>query len=126
MNVTAKNRTPSIDEVISFLSYTALEKLSELTSNNSLYNLRDAWPYLDKFRFQRCRLLLVFATLPESFTEALNIARLQKQQVGVMELDEYGDLMMRPDLQPASKECVSNPSLLFFATERAEPKMGLK
>lgn len=94
-----KKWTTDINEAIRFLSYLMIENLSEIIINNLLYSLRDARPKLNKFRFERSFLLLVFATLPKSATNALNIVRLQLPLVRLEGLDKDGNVWMRSDIQ---------------------------
>lgn len=52
-------------------------------------------------------------TLPELATKAMNIVRLQALQVKVTELDEYGNVVMRPDLLLPLTPSHRNRPLLF-------------
>lgn len=73
VDASARNQSPEIDEMIRFLSYSLLEHLSKVISNNLLCILGDERLEVNKFCFQRVCLPLLFATLPESVTKALNI-----------------------------------------------------
>lgn len=57
VEATARDSMPEVDESILFLLYLTLENRREITSNNSLYSNRRELPDLEKFSFQRCRLL---------------------------------------------------------------------
>lgn len=76
MNGTAVKRLPKADEAITFLSYLVVQNVSEVISKNSLYSILDECPDLDKFRFQRDRIPLAFATLPKSVFNALTLVQL--------------------------------------------------
>lgn len=67
-----------------------LESLTDVISNKALYSLRSEWPEQDKLRFQRGLPALVFATLLDSTTEALDIVQAQPPLVGVKGHTEDG------------------------------------
>lgn len=72
----ARNRSPEVDEVILFLLYYMLENMSDVIFNNSFYRFRDELSEQDMFRFQRASLLLVFPTIVECVTKAVNALQL--------------------------------------------------
>lgn len=79
-----------------------LENLFEFIFDSSLYSFCVAWSELDTFSFPRSVPLLVFATLPECVTKALNITGPRPPQAGVATLDKNENVVMSLDLQSAS------------------------
>lgn len=97
MDATERNRTTEGDELIYVLSYSVLENVSDVTPNNSFYSLRHDCSELDRLSFQRGRLLLMFNTLPGSFTKAPNIVLPRPPQMKVTEPAEDVSVVMRAD-----------------------------
>lgn len=117
IDVIARSWTPDGYEAIRYLSYLMLENLIEVISNNSLYSLHDQFSELEKFRFQRDRLLLVFATFLECAIKALNAVRAHQPHVGVKYMVDDGDVVMGPDSHSALTKHYKIWSLLFSAAE---------
>lgn len=92
-----------------------LKNLSDVISNNLLWNLRDGWLELDKSRFQRGRLSLRFFTVPEASFKVPFIVRLQPPLVEVTENDDNRKVLMRLDRNPALKSSCIYRLLLFSA-----------
>lgn len=99
------------------------ENLSKAISNNLLYSVREEWPKLDKFCYQRARLPLEFATLPEHVTKALSVVRPRASQVQLMQIDEDRNVVRRPDSQPALTSSTRLRSLIFSVAVWAELKL---
>lgn len=75
VDISTKICYPVLEQGIWFLSKTMLKKLGGGIFNISLYSLCDKWWGPDKLRFQKRGVLLVFATLLEIATKALNVVR---------------------------------------------------
>lgn len=67
---------------------------------------------------------MLFATLPESVSMAINIVQPQPSLVIVTELDKNENKVMRLDSQLVLTTCYRNCSLLYSAAEWTEPKLG--
>lgn len=67
-----------------------LKNVSDLIPHGLLCSLRDEWSDRDKFYFQKSLLPLMFGTLSEFPTKALNIFRPRLLLVGLTELEERG------------------------------------
>lgn len=78
------------------------------------YNFCHESPKLNKFRFQRGRLSMLFALLLVSLTDALINLRLQLPRSEVTLLDQDDNVVIQLDLRPL-KTCCNNWSLLFSA-----------
>lgn len=94
--------------------------------NNLLGGMYDEQLQMDKYWLRRECLSLVFATLPQTVTEALNIARPQQLQLEVVYVDEDENVVLRADTQQASASLYWDPSLLFCADEWTGAKQGTK
>lgn len=68
----------------------------------------------------------MLATLPKSVTNALNIVRPPPMPLQVMEIEEDGNVVMRPASQRAQTTSYSNWSLLFSAVRWAKHRLGMK
>lgn len=90
------------------------------------HSLHDEWPELEKLRFHRTVLHLMFTTLPNPVTKALKIVGLGLPQVNVTKLGEDENVVMRLDLQPAIPKPHRNWSQLFSVAEWPEPNVGFK
>lgn len=100
--------------------------MSDLFSNNYFYGMHKEWPELDKFRFRRGRLLLVFVTIPEIVSENISIVRPRRTQLRVMEAKQNDNVVITAYLQPVLTSTYRNQSLLFSADECAGPEIVTK
>lgn len=78
-----------------------LQKLSDFIFSILLYSIHDDCRVLDRFRFRRGLLPLVFTTISESVTEALNIVWPRPPKVQETELYDDGEVKIRLDWQPS-------------------------
>lgn len=91
-----------------------------------LYKFCDAQQKLKQLYFWRSQISLVYATVPTSVTEALNILPTQLLQVKVTKLDEDGNFLMQSNSQPAWKTGYRNRSLLFSVAGNAKTELNAK
>lgn len=91
-DTTARDESSEVDAVILFMSYTSLENINEVFSNNSFYSFCKEWPELEKLRFQSYHLPLLSYTLLESINKALSVVQLRTPQILVIEMHEDGIL----------------------------------
>lgn len=68
----------------------------------------------------------MFSTLPGSFTNALNILRPWTLQVPTTEIDEDGNVVMRPVLQLALNLSYIISLLPLFRAGFVKPKLGME
>lgn len=87
--------------------------MSDFIPNNAVYRQREEQPERDKSRSQRALATLNFTTPLELAARALKIVQPWSPQVNVIELDEFGNVVMRPNIQPAFTPSSRKCSLLF-------------
>lgn len=117
VDVIARNRTLKVNEVASILFISIFHDLNKVISNGALYSLREKWPEMYKFCFQRGFVPLLFTTLPKSARKAVNIAQLRAPRVEVTQVDEDENVVMRSDSQPRLATHYTTRLLLSSATE---------
>lgn len=126
VDTTARERFLEVEEAIRFLYISMLENMTELISNNSLNGLRHIWLDLYKFRFQRGRLHLLFSTVLQPGTNALNNGQPVPLPLEVAGADKNGIIGMRRDPQPALSSSYGNLSLRLSPSGWAVRRLCMK
>lgn len=89
-------------KLFDFLSFSMFGNLSELISNNVLYNLCDEWVELKKLFIQEILLSAGVPYASRSVSKTLIVARPQPPQLGVAALHKTEIVVLLPDSQSAS------------------------
>lgn len=100
--------------------------MTNVTSIDLLYSIRDKSAELNRIRYQMILLPLVFSNLPESVTKDLDNIRPQQPVVVMPEINKNRSVVTRPYPQLVLISSYENWSLLFSASRWAEPKLGME
>lgn len=123
---TARNRSHEVDDAIWFLCYSLLKIVNGFVLSKLLYRMHDERLELNKPFFRRRPSPLEFAAVSKSLTKTLDIAQLQLPPLDMTEIDEDGNIVIRPGWRPALTPLHRNWLLLFSAAGWSFPKLHTK